>query len=66
LPVGRREEAETVRDEMLSMAAQSYVKTYFLAMAHLAFGTEPKLDSQRKDERFIELFRATRNPIALK
>jgi tetratricopeptide (TPR) repeat protein len=86
---GRREEAEAVRDEMLSMAAKSYVKTYFLAMAHLAlgdhhetfkylteavaerdpwlvwFGTEPKLDALRRDERFIELFRATRNPLAL-
>jgi eukaryotic-like serine/threonine-protein kinase len=87
---GRRAEAEAVRDEMLSMAAKAYVKTYFLAMAHVAlghhdealkgfaaavaerdpwlvwFGTEPKLDPLRKDPRFIELFRATRNPMALK
>jgi serine/threonine protein kinase/tetratricopeptide (TPR) repeat protein len=35
---GRREEAEAVRDEMLDMAAKTYVKTYFLAMAHLALG----------------------------
>jgi hypothetical protein len=30
------------------------------------FGTEPKLDPLRKDPRFIELFPATRNPMALK
>jgi tetratricopeptide (TPR) repeat protein len=86
---GRREEAGAVRDEMLSMAAKSYVKPYFLAMAYLAlgdhdetsrylteavaerdpwlvwFGTEPKLDPLRNDERFVKLFRETRNPMAL-
>jgi tetratricopeptide (TPR) repeat protein len=84
----RRAEAESIRDEMLSTAAVSYVKEYFLAMAHLAlgdheralaalqkagaerdpwlvwFGTEPKLDPLRKDPRFIEIFRATNNPMA--
>lgn len=85
----RRAEAEHIRDEMLSTAAVSYVKEYFLAMAHIAlgdyeealkyleqtlaerdpwliwFGTEPKLDPLRKDPRFIEIFRATNNPMAL-
>ena len=30
------------------------------------FGTEPKLDSLRNAPRFVEIFRATRNPLALK
>jgi serine/threonine protein kinase/tetratricopeptide (TPR) repeat protein len=30
------------------------------------FGTEPKLDSIRGDPRFIEIFRATGNPLAMK
>jgi serine/threonine protein kinase/Flp pilus assembly protein TadD len=84
----RRAEAESIRDEMLSTAAVSYVKEYFLAMTHLAlgdhekaldalqkagaerdpwlvwFGTEPKLDPLRKDPRFIEIFRGTKNPMA--
>ena len=87
---GRREEAEAMRDEMLSAATKTYVKTYFLGMAHLAlgnhdealtclvaataerdpwlvwFGTEPKIDPLRKNPRFTELFRETRNPLALK
>jgi len=33
---GRRDEAEAVRDELLNLAATTYVKEYFLAMAHLA------------------------------
>jgi serine/threonine protein kinase/tetratricopeptide (TPR) repeat protein len=36
--VGRRGEAETVRDEMVNAATTGYVKEYFLAMAHLALG----------------------------
>ena len=35
---GRRDEAEAVRDELLNLAATTYVKEYFLAMAHLALG----------------------------
>jgi hypothetical protein len=29
------------------------------------FGTEPKLDPLRDDPRFIEVFHATNNPLAL-
>lgn len=35
---GRREDAETVRDEMVNAAATSYVKEYFLSLAHVALG----------------------------
>ena len=33
---GQRDAAESVRDELLNLAATTYVKEYFLAMAHLA------------------------------
>jgi serine/threonine protein kinase len=36
---GRREEAESIRDELLRMAAAGYVKEYFIATAHLALGS---------------------------
>lgn len=39
---GRRAEAEELRDEMLSAAATTYVKEYYLAMAHVALGDHEK------------------------
>jgi tetratricopeptide (TPR) repeat protein len=86
---GRRNEAEEFLKELLQLSATSYVKEYFIAMAHVAlgnhqealdlmakataerdpwliwFGTETKLDPLRHDPRFIEIFRATNNPLAL-
>ena len=86
----RRDEAQAVLREIKKSAAKTYVKPYFLAMAHVAleeydaafeyfektfaerdpwitwFGTEPKLDCLRNDERFIKLFRSTGNPFAFK
>lgn len=35
---GQRSEAESLRDELLRMAASGYVKEYFLALTHLAVG----------------------------
>ena len=35
---GQRDEAEKVRSDLLTLAANSYVKEYFLATAHLALG----------------------------
>jgi serine/threonine protein kinase/tetratricopeptide (TPR) repeat protein len=35
---GKREEAESLRNELLTLASTSYVKEYFLATAHLALG----------------------------
>jgi tetratricopeptide (TPR) repeat protein len=35
---GKREEAESLRQELLTQASTSYVKEYFLATAHLALG----------------------------
>ena len=35
---GKRDEAEAVRKELLTLASTSYVKEYFMAMAHLALG----------------------------
>jgi tetratricopeptide (TPR) repeat protein len=35
---GLREEAERMRAEMISTAEQTYIKEYFLAIAHLALG----------------------------
>lgn len=35
---GKRDEAEAVRNELLTVASTSYVKEYFIAIAHLALG----------------------------
>ena len=75
--------------QLLDLSATSYVKEYFVAMAHVAIGdhdaalelldkslaerdpwlvwlgTEAKLDPLRSNPRFIEIFRATNNPLAL-
>ena len=42
IATGKRNEAEAVLDEMVNAAATSYVKEYFLALAHVALGDHEK------------------------